>query len=305
MCRLQVAVIVFVISACPGVETSCRAEDTSSDVSVESVLKGMKTERAKLVRGSVAISGVKSSWDYKFGAHITKVEMFCAFDHETGHLRFDRTESHWTISGPRDNADVFQLPPEIRQSRLWRTESETAHLRIQHPGDKPYLELHPPDYLPNFPGEAPFDIRAVGLLYWPSFRHNGQYDEVLDVFMSQTPAEATEQRAGQYLLTWVIDYRQKRTLWVDTDRGFTPTKMTIQTTSTPMSPNWDANLSTVNEVSWQEVDGVWVPATFMIGLRYRSGGECSTSYHLIFDWKSVNQPLPENLFDYKERQLEE
>ena len=307
MSRLSLAAIALAVSAYP-VNTVCSLEKDSPDgVTSEFVLKGMRSHRQRLLRGEVLITGMKES-EYADGrSQEADVEMTVAFDFEKNLVRFDRRE-------PADASGMQSA--DMARSFYWRTKTEAAIAKVNNQGEKPTLEIHPADYVPVRPWHRPFDVRAVGVYYWPNFRSGTPLEQILEGFMTTTPVETTETSDGIYCLVWEFNDRQRRTLWVDGNRGFTPAKMVIQDKGTPIGEDWDANPVLANEVSWKEVDGVWVPDTFKIQKRtvrversaqgeLRTAGENSMSYMLAFEWKSVNQPLPEELFSYREHELED
>ncbi len=305
MRRSMIKTLALTILLCPSGQRARAADNPAELVSVEFVMKGMKAHRQQLVKGKVVISGVKKVDRPLIRNQETDVSILCAFDHESGLLRFDRREAQSTI----DSAGKTASDPVTRQSRLWRNSESIAHWREIHQPGEPSLEIHPLSYKPRRTTETLFDIRAVGMLYWLSFFDNSQVEEVLESLMF-VPAEPVEERGGQYRLVWELD-DHRRTLWVDAKRGFTPTKMIIEDKA---GEGWDPEPLLENKTSWRQVDGVWVPEAFMIRMRnklveriaegkLRSAGETSTSYHLAFEWESVNAPLPDNLFSYKKQEL--
>ncbi len=307
MSRLSLAAIALAVSAYP-VNSVCSVEKDAADgVTSEFVLKGMKSHRQRLLRGEVLIAGMKESKYADGRTQEADVEMTVAFDFEKNLVRFDRREA-------ADAADTQSA--DMLRSHYWRTKTEAAIAKVNNQGEKPTLEIHPTDYVPASPWHRPFDIRSVGVYYWPDFRKGTPLEEILEGFMSTTPVEATETPDGIYCLVWEFNDRQRRTLWIDGKRGFAPTKMIVQDKGTPIGEDWGINPVLANEASWKELDGVWVPDTFRIQKRTvrversaqgesRAAGENSMSYMLAFEWKSVNQPLPEELFSYREHELED
>src|SRR5438309_1759089 len=74
----------------------------------------------------------------------------------------------------------------------------------------------------------PFDVRGVGLIYWLDLEQSTPFDAVLEGWKSNLPEGVVEEADGVARIRWIMGKDQPyillRNLWIDTKRGFTPTR---------------------------------------------------------------------------------
>ena len=91
------------------------------------------------------------------------------------------------------------------------------------------------------------------------------------------------------------------TVWIDASRGFTPTRMDHQRRAKSAGADvWDEPFEQC-EVTWKQINNVWVPESFVAWFRPRQG--YSEEYDLAFAWESVNEPVEDVVFSAKGLEL--
>ena len=146
----------------------------------------------------------------------------------------------------------------------------------------------------------PFDVRCLGLYYWIGFERRGfRFDHMYEGLTRHKPREAERDADGRWKIVWELPgaVAERRTVWLDEPRGFTVVRSetryedrSAQKTGGPLV--WQEPTQ-ASDVTWEVNNGVWVPKTFKIQTRRRGA---LLSCDLSFEWESVNQPVPDNLF---------
>jgi hypothetical protein len=267
-----------------------------SDETVEFLWIGMKAHRQLLQSGIFRVQGRKIDDSPAEAARIERdVEVFCAFVYADDLLRFDRREPIRESRPSVEEMEAAAGAKLTRQQLLWyggkyaRSRDKSAHF-IEGTND---AVTRPRDHPPVARVMA-FDVRALGLYYWYNLEAGTLFDEICNIYRSQKVSEVVIERPGVHRLRWRLSSEQRRTLWIDEQRGYTPVHLeVVDRLESNRSREWD-DPTIVSDVTWVETSGVWVPKTYRIEEKLPSGR--FTSYEFVFEWESVNEPVLEQLF---------
>lgn len=253
---------------------------------VDFLMTGVRDSRERLRQGVAHGTGHHSSL-YDDGTKLNfDIKFFFAFDWENGLFRCEREEPRISrMRGLQTSKDIyFRMPGRsVQHNTRW------GEIQILREDFGIRRTLHA------------FDLRAVGLLYQDSYQDQMPFSEVLDLFIMHQPQDAVDEGAGVYRVCWVLDDVVRRTIWLNRNEGFSVTRLEVSDRRVPPMPLGDDGWPlpfVINEATWAQVNNVWVPKTFRI--HDRTGLDDSTTfwrYDHEFDWKSVNEPLPKDLFD--------
>jgi len=288
------------------------------------LIDGMKTNRLALRQGVFRAHGRRVLERPNAPRIEGPVEIYCAFDFPAQKLRFDRSEPERVetrvivkdakkvkkradLKDPSNIVEVLEPKQDSEESagKYVHTPKETLSMRkIVVYGEKgPWNHIEvtspdkrPPDWL------KPFDVRVLGLDYWATlvsgFRAtNGEraftlYDKVL-------VDDASEVSDGLYRfrLRRPIGSNSRFSLLIDAKHGVTVVRMDHQKRSqTGAGDGWDEPFDQC-ELTWKELNGVWVPETMVASNRQGKG--MLEQYDLSFAWESVNQPVDDVVFTVK------
>ncbi|HQU44944.1 MAG TPA: hypothetical protein PK867_19165 [Pirellulales bacterium] len=151
-------------------------------------------------------------------------------------------------------------------------------------------ETKPPDSM------LAFDILATGLLFRQTYCEQTSFAEVYDALARFDADDVADEGNGVERIRWTIGDDHRRFLWIDKHRGFSPTRFEARDrrmSRRTRDGSWPEPYL-INTASWKAVNDVWVPASWEI--QERREEEAIWKYEHEFEWRSVNEPLPEDLF---------
>jgi hypothetical protein len=293
----------------------CHA-DKAAEAMRELVFEGIRQRAEKLRQGNYVADGRKTV-AIRDGSPEDRLDgtyrMRGAFDLEQGWQRFDKREPAHVIAlesaGPPPDASSPKTPPDVvlpdkppEGARTIRDHMETFYFSNQElcgylVSGQDSVVLDRPSST-QIPAEVrPLDIRAVGMLGWREFNLRTTLDEILAAYRGTPSMAVVELPDQKYKLTIRRQESRAYTVWdtvVDAARGFTPTE-TVLTKYGDKGPQVLQRSTT----TWQQVSGCWVPRHY----RIESGAGDGPEHRVVdveFDWVSVNEPLPEEVFSYND-----
>jgi hypothetical protein len=272
------------------------AATPADDALADFVLTGFLDSRLRLKTGICEVIGTKSQRETSFDRLDGEVRLFVAFDHDAGLLRFDRRE-------PVRIGRTSGLPEDARPPADWhvgvmvgksvKTPSRSL-LHLSHAPDDAKggaLMVHKPDFrLPVQSG--PFDLRAVGAVSTSGYTSGGRIEGLYNGMKSNRGMRVTVDGRA-YRLVYPSPHSNSVLSWeFDGGRQFVAVRHEVRPLAEGGSANrWPFFESTTE---WQRQAGLQVPA------RLRTHDERSadnyTTYDLAFIWRSVNEPVPPELF---------
>lgn len=267
-----------------------QAGDRGKGLTLPFLLAGLRDNNDRIRSGVVRVQGRKLDDDPKGGRLEGEIRLFIAFDQEHGLFRFDRTEPGRAEPRPGDPP----TPPGTAPSRSFggkfaRTPEGTIY-RLD--GDASInmgtLQKDPPAVV------SPFDPRAIGLYYYSDFERNVPLDTVIKSWDRGDAIEVVREADGLYRLRRVDEgpISSRTTIWLDTERGYTPIRLETNDKKTG-SDDW-SDAITLSQTTYQKLGNVWVPKTYHID--DRQFHPRLLAYDLVFEWESVNEPVDPKLF---------
>ena len=302
-------VIALMISAVMPTVSLCSDVATMSDV----VLTGMQDNRERLRQGVLRATGHAMT----IGPSGERVEgplkLLIAFDVDKALLRFDQERPVQVIVAEGNDgvslADVVKLNEQPGNAKV--TQKSNAYFRI--PGRSVHFEpaSHEVEIRTENAKAAvrPFDVRATGILLKQQYSEGLTFENVLGALRKFPPSEAMEEGEGVYRIQWeMFSGQQRRTIWIDSNKGFSPIRMEVRDRRVAVGKRnerdgWpDPYL--VNNASWVQKNGIWIPRTFQIEWRLPAppkahgtgGNESIYGYDYTFAWESVNTQVPDSFF---------
>lgn len=254
--------------------------------SVAFVLAGMEDARSQVRSGVFRASGRLRSEHPVNGRSEGPVEIYCVFDHDRDILRFDREEPIDVVTRNRGTVK------EIASSKFVRTPDSTIHWGG---ASAPRITLRPSGTPPTV-AMRPFDVRALGIASLSALDHGDDYHTLLERVYRRAQVLDARVEDGVHRVTWLLNEGVRRTVWVDSNRGFTPLRFVQREANGPqdgdaLSPLWGSE--TLNcDVSWSERQSVWLPIAISITL---TGKNRQKAYDLSISWENVNQPIDDSL----------
>jgi hypothetical protein len=216
--------------------------------------------------------------------------IYSAFDYPNSRIRFDR-------SGPM----ISNLPKAGPDGKTYKVITVEAKI-CYHPDKSIYQSMgRRMVYLNKADYEAPrilhyYDLRTVGLIDLPNWEKGITYRAVVDAYSKNW-------RSSHVVVNRVYQFTQisknvRQQIWFDPDQGFMPIRFEISAISQKNDGSFEKPYS-ASTASWINVDGVWVPKTWVCG-EYDPTGEngMKRQHELAFEWESVNKSIPDRLFDY-------
>lgn len=275
----------------------------TSSVSAEElfkyVLAGVRAQREKLRRGSYEAEGLKEDGiegDKDFPRYSGAVRIFSAFDYDQGLYRFDRCEPQLFLKGSGAKPRKVTLRMYYAQ-----TKEQSIHCVYGWGGEtpeKPIVRIWPSEHSVS-EYLQPIDVRSLGLGLWVSVHSSASLDAVLEVIQKRKLVSVDKQADGIWRVVQQIRHPDgnisRFSFWFDETRGFSPVRMEVRFAGelAKVFPDPTEEVS----VTWTQINNVWLPET--VDLLQRSPSlkhQRVSSYRLRFDWKTVNEPLPSDLF---------
>jgi hypothetical protein len=281
-----IALWMIVCSFCSLPYKDVRADESGMPTATF-LLTGMKDARERLRTGVFRASGQLGDDCVEDNQLHGKVEIYCAFDHSKGMLRFDRRQpERWKDVGP----EIVQAP----MHRFIRSPAQTVHFDENiH-----MLFVRGADESPK--ASRPWNVSVMGLM--PESGLDKEFSDVYEFYANL--AEPTIEAVGDrtYRLTWVNRESWggdgRYSIWIDEKQGFSAVRYEMQhrppgEAERSVDADW-MEPSVVSEVTWFQKDDVWVPRAYVNEFRGRKGGRERLDLNL--DWESVNQAIADEVF---------
>ena len=265
-------------------------QENASELTFESLVRGIKRSRMSLRTGEFIANGVKSvkstRSEYSGSARIRGV-----FDYREGLLRFDREEIQRRYTGREDDStfkdedigtNLIETQDHLfvyNYGSTLPTNAIHSWIDRQRSSRKPRVNL------------VPLDFRCVGICQSRILFSGCSFEKVIKHLETTKPNEVMHETDSVYRLHWSFRDMMQRDVWIDTSRGFTPTKMRVEQRS---NPDRDWHTIELTELSWDQFDGVWVLTSMKLEDRHLSLPDEPPSvlgkltYRYKFEWVSVN-----------------
>lgn len=244
------------------------------------LMAGIRDQRNSLDSGIVRVNGSRVDRDEQYGDLRGELSLFIAFDRGFELLRFDRLEPFRLYDG-KDN-DSWSAG--VRGGQFAR--SSDHMITFQRGADR--ITIRPPSEKPPVWAKA-FDLRAVGLYFNYEVESKTSFDEIWQYYSDIPIEHVTEESSGVFRVSALMSPARQRTIWIDSNRGFWPTKLELSRKKSGLDGlYWDAP-HVVSIVEVERIDDVWVPRQYEV---------VSKSRHdiLNFEWECVNYPVDPVLF---------
>jgi hypothetical protein len=284
-----ILVMLLLTPAAPPADTPASLNPEAEEVT-DFVLAGIKHARDKLR------SGVFRAWGHLDESARPEyplegdIEIFCAFDFDNGFLRFDRLEPMWWApaassgaKGASDAAKVVQdggkfvaLPDRCVQ---WRTREKMVWIRRAQ--EKPTSITRP------------FDIRVLGLTNWAGLDFGVSWQDALR-YIQAPPHDALAETKVYRLVRVDQENGSRFDFFLDGEKGFSPVRLEQRERPPNSTGDW-GEPSEVDEVTWAQKNGLWVPTSFYQEVRR----PVRKRRELRIQWESVNEPVDEALFTWE------
>ena len=281
-CRRRTSCFVLIVALLGTVfarsEIACGLEGQEL---ADHYLAGMRNSRSQLHSGHVVGVGNRVSHLGKDGATTidNSVQINCFFDGPN--LRFDRREdqildgkSITTVDGKlirTDDGVTFYF--EDSGHVIKRTAIDEYSRRI-----------------------GAYDVRNLGEMSLLSELKDGRTAEWLDETLKKAQLSDVVETEHVCEISWVYPMEHmageiKRTIWIDADRGFTPSRLEFRLR--PPGVDWDKiPLNDRTDITWEKTSNVWIPVSFHYTGLYGDYEE-----HQKLGWENVNGPVPMDEFD--------
>ena len=134
-------------------------------------------------------------------------------------------------------------------------------------------------------------MQSLGLAYTATLQRYVSFSKRYQVLSESKVVEVADEGEGVCRVVWEIGTSPGtfETIWFDRQRGYSPIRIELR------NPRLSADLLQMGETTWQQVDGIWVPRTFL-GENFDGSGKMESRMELALEWESVNHPVPEELF---------
>ncbi|HEX4147237.1 MAG TPA: hypothetical protein VHY91_27315 [Pirellulales bacterium] len=276
----------------PAADETALAAATAAKI--DFYLNSMLAERQKLRSGEFVVSGTKSAklpkkpeWDYS-----GRVVLYCAFD--ATRIRFDNREpgivAELPLTKPRKLTPgrierMFFRTPE--RSVTWFQTNGRNEIGISEPGSMSGQFLF-------------FDVRGLGSMAWQdltSQRSGGIQKAIpaLTRFARNVTVETSDPKYVQLVFLKDLGTRfEESRYWLRPDQGFAPVRLDTRVLFS-RDEGWLPHEHT--ETSWEQRDSIWLPVKFEMTLSDASG-ELNLAWKIR--WQSVNKPIDDARFDWKD-----
>ena len=260
---------------------------------------GFKSESEKLISGIVHGVGERT-YVYPDGEVVTgsNETLLIAFDYSKGLMRVDRE-----IPSRLDNSESRELQVVFHTQFIRMPAYDICVARERNAKLTAAWITEPKRPLAQNVPAYPFDIRTVSFI---REEHDWLEPTPLDEYQRKVPTEFTEyvnegngtrrfrrihiEPPGENKLTW------RTSIWIDPNRGYSVFK-TLDEFIIPETPDAPWRVMTRSQTTWDVIGGVWVPVSHTFAEEHNvNAGQPCLSVKMSFDWKSVNEPLPEKYF---------
>lgn len=273
-------VLVFVFAVCGGLGDNVFAQSADADATAELyqfVMAGIQAERESLVTG--VFEAEEKFRPVEGQAYDSQI--FCAFDHATRKLRFDR---------------IKKVPDDPAATRLGGYYVATPESVVYRQVNKDVVAVRPADFQTEI--SEPFDVRVLGLAHWPDFLQDTRFQTIYDIYTSPRakPTQVTTEGDSFRIIRIFEARRVKREIIVDGSKGFWPIRFSLCRRDSKDSEQWHAP-EMDSDLNVEQVGTTWVPTKFNM---QNQGNSIEVTFH----WKSVNEAIPARTFTYEDFDLQ-
>jgi len=240
------------------------------------IVAGIRADRELVRTGEFSASGTAKRVLPEGESWTGAVRISCAFDNPSDRIRFDRHEDFVESNNKR--------LPFSEGGQFIRTPDRHTRLKA---GDGDVVITAPKKFQPEW--VKAIDIRTLGLAYYGDLERSTPFDAVMTSYAS--PAHSASREAdGSYRIVWILpDMLLRRTIWVDPERGFWPTRLLLESgVKSNGEIAWTKETETHSLTLVNYLD-VWLPRQLSIQAADRS-------LDLELDWTSLNTPIDDKVF---------
>ncbi len=248
------------------------------------LFQGWRDGRDRLASGVFRAHG-HLSCDSRDDPHCEgPLDYFCAVDYRKGRLRFDHeipvvdrlSEKSGKVIGQtfRELGKYYQIPTHAVE---WSNRQEDV-VYVRKAGT------------PAVNQAAPFDVRCIGMMTLGDFERFTRYESVRGVNDPQTLTSVSAAGNGVWRLSWTAAQGCKFALWLNRETGYGPIRYEARW------PDGREPPIELSQATWTQIGDVWVPKSVKME---RNLGPQRSKLDLVFELKSVNQPVPDDLFEFK------
>ncbi|MCA9235064.1 MAG: hypothetical protein KDA44_06320 [Planctomycetales bacterium] len=257
----------------------CADEDVATDYG--NLLRGLSAQRDEIKTGIVSIRGFRTSNIGGENEFAGPVNYELCFDFPARRFRFDRTAPIWK-NGRDAEADRFVA---FQGGQFVRT---PEHVLTRQLGSDRVSVLPPASKAPIWC--KPLDIRALGLYLNYETEASSDLPAMLKIYATIEPQSIKEVEAGVFEVTSLVGASQ-RTMWIDSKRGFWPTKLIVRRRIKNQDGQLDWSTPSIEQVlEPRRFDGVWAPASYRLKNQM-------TEETLKFEWEGVNREIDPGAFE--------
>ncbi len=281
------------------------------------VVEGMRNERLKVQKGLANVKG-KIAYTVRYDPGKSRTidfKVFFAFEDEKK-IRFDRTQLDWVVdldtlerdpdtgspkrAGSKLGMVTYKYCNNSKKMAIWSTDTKQLEVRAAQ-------GFYAPSGTIGF-----FDVRGLGLYQGFMLHDNAGHSlaKLLDFFASIETDVQVQQHAGKpWCLFWFFARGAVRTecrVWIDVENGFTPIRHQHKRFS-PEGPQ--GKILEEATTKWERRGDIRVPVQFKFVRdsggrgaqgRYDPMGGMREEIDMSIDWKSINEPVPQHLFEYQD-----
>ena len=239
------------------------------------VTSGLENRIDSLRQATVEIVGQNHSDSPVEKTVESPLHIFVAVDGVRHLFRFDRTEPKQIFQG---NPPVPQL---ISTTASYCRLTDCSLVLNGYPANS--LEIR------SLTAELPhrlhqFDPRLISVMLYSDMEESSDR-QLLSRYISGADVDTRDEKDGIYTLTWSYSGGNRRTIWIDSTRGFIPIRHEIAIADKENDP-WVQSVTTSD---WKKIGEDWVPGTRKVGetaqgfQRQEKGQEsCRRSDGLVF-----------------------
>ena len=299
-------IIVVALCLLTQATPSWSADDAVKEKQRRFLITGMRAEREKLRSGQVVMVGDHWRHSSVLGKFRISVRFEISFDNDARVYRFtqrdyvqyestsmtsQRKEKQWSRNDlPHGTTpEGIDWITEERGGTVVHTPEYDLHLAI---GKNHVSRLPAGTVRGTYVRE--WDLAALGLVDWYSF--DGEYHliDILNSYETRLSCHSVEAyTSGLTCMKLRSDWHPNADsveweIWIDEKRGMSPIRISRK------DLNDSLRETSRSDVSWKEINGVMVPASFRINVLDEP--EITEGYDLTLEWSHVNEPLDPKLF---------
>lgn len=325
-CFFYIAICIFIICLDPQsvvADDQTNPEEVSPHVEYLTILDELEQERMKIRSGSFSTEGRFSGFTKEtFAAGTIKLSGY--FDYEKNLERFDRVQPRWAkVDQKPEMTDLSVLKSSCIFAPKWTI---FFHNGVGGVNTAPELVIREPETESHTSGHGRFDVRSLGLQtsYFEFIRSKG-FDRQIRYYRGWKPKPDRITHHENGTISIEKDrkagppYKEIDSLLkivIDQKNGFTPVKLIQQVYVTlkdkTSKPRESKNKPFLYEefetnLTWTKQAGTYVPRTLSLRKREftpKKDTREETKLNLTFTWHSINEPIPEERFDYHDVKLD-